>query len=107
MPLRSTMSALSSAARTSASQRPAIRLTMTDSIRALGTNHAGVISCFPRNRLGRVLVDLAVLHDDFEISLRIGNQVEILQGVPIHKQKVGKCPLFDHAEPAGIRIAKT
>src|SRR3981081_2069897 len=53
----------------------------------------------------RVLVDLAVLHDDLEVLGGVGDQVDILQWIAIDKEQIGKCALLHDAELASIRTA--
>jgi len=43
----------------------------------------------PRSIQKRVFVDRAVLHDDLEIVLRIGHQVEVFQRIALNEQQVG------------------
>ena len=52
-----------------------------------------------------VLVDDAVLHDDFEVMGGIGNQVDVVQWISVDKQQIRKCALFHDAELAGLGIA--
>ena len=52
-----------------------------------------------------VLVDDAVLHDDFEAIGGIGNQVDVVQRISVDKQQIRECALFHDAELAGIGIA--
>jgi hypothetical protein len=53
----------------------------------------------------RILVDLAVLHDDLEVLGGVGDQVDILQWIAIDKQQIGKCALLHDPELASIRTA--
>src|SRR5690606_19970430 len=52
-----------------------------------------------------VLVDLAVLHDDQEALVRIGNQLDVLERVAVDQQKISQRALLDDAELAGVGIA--
>src|SRR5258708_30488625 len=51
-----------------------------------------------------VLVDSAILHDDYKILVGICDEVDIVEGIAIDEQQIRKCPNFHHAEPAGIWI---
>lgn len=42
------------------------------------------------------LIDPAVLHDDLEVFVRVGNQIDVVQRIAIDAQKIGKCVLLDH-----------
>src|SRR6476619_5547338 len=58
-------------------------------------------------QLEDVFVDLSIFHDHFEVPLRVGDQVEILQRIPIYKQKVCKGALLHHPKLSRIWIAKS
>ena len=54
-----------------------------------------------------VLGNLPVFHDEVEIPAGVSNELKILKRITVHQEQVGQCTLFDHAELAWIRIAKT
>ena len=58
-------------------------------------------------QLKRVLDETPVLHDDEEIGLRVGNQLEIRERIAVDENEVGERALLDHAELAGIGVART
>src|SRR3954467_6126275 len=53
-----------------------------------------------------ILVHLTVLHDDDEIFLGISEQRDVVQRIAVDQQQVGQRPGLDHAELAGIGIAR-
>ena len=58
-------------------------------------------------RRPRVLVELAVLHDDEEGLLRIRHQSNVVERIAIDHQEIGERAFLDDAELAWIRIART
>lgn len=45
----------------------------------------------------------AILHDDGEVFVRVGDEVEIFEGVAIDQQQVGIGTFPDHPELARVR----
>lgn len=45
-----------------------------------------------------VLEDIAVLHDDGEVPVRIGHQIEAPQWIAVHQDEVGIGTFLHHAE---------
>jgi hypothetical protein len=54
-----------------------------------------------------VLVNLAIFHDNNEILVGISDELDIVERIAIHEQKIGKRALFDDADFAWIGIART
>src|SRR5262245_56980997 len=53
----------------------------------------------------RILVDIAVFYDDFELVGGIGDQVDVLQRIAIDQKQVRECTLFHNTELARIRTS--
>ena len=53
-----------------------------------------------------VLKDLVVLHDDLEVSGRVGDQVEVVQRIAVDQKKVGERALLYEGGRPRIGIAE-
>src|SRR5262250_1823542 len=73
-------------------------------VRARGTMSRAQ-ALVPKSLRQRVLVDLSVLHDEDEVSGRVGNQADVSDRVSVHEQQIGEGAFFDDAHLAGIRVA--
>jgi hypothetical protein len=58
-------------------------------------------------RLGqRVLVDLAVLHDDDEVAARVLDQPDVFERVAVDEKEIGERSFLNYADSTGIWVAR-
>src|SRR6185437_9283318 len=59
------------------------------------------------SRVERVLMDLAILHNDQEVLGRILDQPDVFEGIAVDEQQIGERALLHHAQLPRVGIAWT
>src|SRR6476659_2885152 len=54
-----------------------------------------------------VRVDAAVLHDQGEVAVRVGEEIDVLGGVALDQEEVGEGARFDDAVRAGVGVSRS
>src|SRR6476646_8546692 len=54
-----------------------------------------------------VRADAAVLHDQGEVAVRVGEEIDVRGGVAVDQEAVGEGARFDDAERAGVGVPRS